>query len=288
MHINKLCIVTERGNLLNGAHFEDGPTDTVLICVTGLHGNSFTNPFLKDMGRSIAKSGIHFILAESSDAHPLIESYNVKTGQIEKLGSCTSRLENCIDDIGSYVKKAFSMGYKHIYLGGHCLGASKVVHYLSVTQDKRIEKFILFNPGDHGKFLADVTLEEKNAVLDLMSKGDLNKPLPFTLMGWFRCSVGVAYDYVRDDCIIYNVSAIKEPPKDDLHRLSHHGMLVIGGDDVYPHNGPLEYIKEINKKIPDSDNNELIEVEGADHIFTGKGEALAASILPVLQKWRNE
>ena len=288
MHINKLCIITQRGNLLNGAHFEDGPSDTALIVVTGLHGNSFTNPFLRDMGRRIAKAGIHFILAESADAHPRIESYNVRTQQVEQLGSGTARLADCIDDIGSYVSKACAMGYKHIYLGGHCLGASKVVHYLATTQDPRVERFVLLNPGDHGLFMAEVTPEEKTAILEKIAQGLVDEPLPFALMGWFRCTVGVGYDYVSDDCIIYNVSAETDPPRDDLRHIIHHGMLVIGEQDVYPANGPLDYIEKINAKIPDSKNNELIEVPGADHVFTGCGEILADSILPVLQRWGEE
>ena len=288
MHINKLCVVTDRGNLLNGSLFEDGNTDTVLICVTGLHGNSFTNPFLRDMGRRLAKSGINFILAESSDAHPLIESYNIITQKVDRLGSGTSRLKNCIDDIGSYISKAESMGYKHIYLAGHCLGSSKVIHYLASTRDPRIERFILFNPGDHGQFMAEVSEDEKRTVLKLMQEGRGDEMLPFALMGWFHCSVATAYDYVCDECIIYNCSADKEAPRDDLKKLNYRGLFVIGECDVYPVNGPLEYIKHINSETPYRESNDLLVIPGADHIFKDKGEALADAILPVIQRWIKE
>ena len=285
MHINRLCIPTKRGSLLSGALFEDGSSDSVLICITGLHGNSFTNPFLRDAGRKIAKSGINFILAETSDAYPSIESFNVKTGKPETLGSRRGRLEDSIDDIGSYITKAEGMGYKHIYLAGHCLGASKVVHYLATIQDKRVEHFVLFSPGDHGQFMSELTENEKEYVLKEMEQGHEDEMLPFALMGWFNCSVGTAYDYVNDKCIIYVASADKEPPNDDLKRLNLSGMFVIGDGDVYAIPGPLEYLQKINADTPESDVNELIVIEGADHIYQGKGEALAEGILPILHKW---
>ena len=43
--MEKLKVPTQRGVLLDGVLFGSGKADTVMIAITGIHGNFYSNPF---------------------------------------------------------------------------------------------------------------------------------------------------------------------------------------------------------------------------------------------------
>ena len=96
---------TKRGTVLNGVIFdsEKSAADTVVIAITGIHGNFYSNPFYFNIGETLSANGIDFVYAQTNDAFGQIETYNAKTGDKEIIG------------------------YKHIILAGHSLGANKVI-----------------------------------------------------------------------------------------------------------------------------------------------------------------
>ena len=52
--MEKLKIETERGTLLDGVLFgTEGKADTVLIAITGIHGNFYSNPFYYNIGYTL-------------------------------------------------------------------------------------------------------------------------------------------------------------------------------------------------------------------------------------------
>ncbi|MBR1792071.1 MAG: hypothetical protein IJ764_00315 [Bacteroidales bacterium] len=56
-----LKIVTQRGTLLDGVLFEaPQPSDTVLIAITGIHGNFYSNPCYYNIGDMLSSAGIDF------------------------------------------------------------------------------------------------------------------------------------------------------------------------------------------------------------------------------------
>ena len=54
--MEKLKIETKRGTLLDGVLFgTDGKADTVLIAITGIHGNFYSNPFYYNIGNTLSQ-----------------------------------------------------------------------------------------------------------------------------------------------------------------------------------------------------------------------------------------
>ena len=45
MSRENINVFTSRGVVLNGVLFKSGNADTVLIAITGIHGNFYSNPF---------------------------------------------------------------------------------------------------------------------------------------------------------------------------------------------------------------------------------------------------
>ena len=71
----ELKIETRRGTLLDGVLFGTGDkADTVKSsgiadpCITGIHGNFYSNPFYYNIGNTLTADGIDFIYAQTNDA----------------------------------------------------------------------------------------------------------------------------------------------------------------------------------------------------------------------------
>jgi len=77
--MKSLEIETKRGIILNGVLFSEKKSDTVLIAITGIHGNFYSNPFYFNIGDTLSKNGIDFIYEQTCDAFSEIETFNVKT-----------------------------------------------------------------------------------------------------------------------------------------------------------------------------------------------------------------
>lgn len=68
----ELKIETKRGTLLDGVLFgTGGMADTVLICITGIHGNFYSNPFYYNIGNTLTTGCIDFIYAQTNDVFGL-------------------------------------------------------------------------------------------------------------------------------------------------------------------------------------------------------------------------
>ena len=64
----KLDIPTRRGTVLDGVLFRAEAADTVLIAITGIHGNFYSNPFYYNIGETLTNGGMDFIYAQTNDA----------------------------------------------------------------------------------------------------------------------------------------------------------------------------------------------------------------------------
>ena len=98
--MKSLEVATKRGTVLNGVIFDsEKKTDTVVIAITGIHGNFYSNPFYYNIGETLSASGIDFVYAHTNDAFGQIETYNAKTGEKEIIGSWNERFEYTDEDI---------------------------------------------------------------------------------------------------------------------------------------------------------------------------------------------
>ena len=148
--MQQLKIPTERGVLLDGVLFdvEGARPDTAVIAITGIHGNFYSNPFYVNFGETLNSGGVDFVYAQTCDAFGQIATMNAKTGERVVIGSQTEDFNDAVEDVRAYVDWAEQAGYERIYLGGHSLGANKVIRYLSETHDPRVERFILLSPAN--------------------------------------------------------------------------------------------------------------------------------------------
>lgn len=278
--MENLDVETRRGTVLNGVLFPAKHSDTVVIAITGIHGNFYSNPFYYNIGDTLSTAGIDFIYAQTCDALGEIETYNVKTGKKELIGSWNERFSYTDEDIDAYLDFA-AKDYKNIILAGHSLGANKVIYYLSRHHDKkRVKKFILMSPANLSHMMSDVSDGERDFIEKMVRYGQGDKILPFAFMGWVICTANTAHDGISG--ILDNTNGKNFS---QLEQITHTGALIIGTYDNFTDEDPAGFLKMINSHMKTASENKLIFIERTGHTYQQKHQEIADVILKLAQNW---
>ncbi len=284
----RLDVPTKRGVLLNGVLFRDTASrknDTVMIAITGIHGNFYSNPFYYNVGDTLNSGDIDFIYAQTNDAFGEIETMNVTTGQKEIIGSWNERFSYVDEDIEAYLSFVKDQGYEHIILAGHSLGANKVIYYLSRHQDAKIDHFFLLSPANLTYMMSGVTDREKKTIKEQVDRGEGEKMLPFPFMGWVECIANTAYDW-QFSGILNNVHTAKNGDFSQAEKITHTGALLVGTYDNFTDGDPSDFLRNLNDHMPSCKDNKLIFIEKTGHTYQMKHQELADDILHQLREWR--
>ena len=281
-----LKVETKRGVLLDGVLFSaPKQADTVLIAITGIHGNFYSNPFYYNIGDTLTAAGIDFIYAQTNDAFGTIRTRNVKTGKEELIGSWNERFALADEDIEAYLNDAERRGYKHIILAGHSLGANKVVYYLSRHHTPRVEHFLLLSPANLDYMTASVTPHQRELIRQLYDSGHAAEMLPFLLMGWVECTVATAYDWVHSG-LLNNVHTQGDGDFSQVSQITHTGALLIGTYDNFTDGAPSGFLCNINSHMPTAAHNCLLFIEHTGHTYQQKYQEVADKILQQIRDWQ--
>lgn len=289
----KIHTVTERGVVLTGVLFREEPRaeadDTVLICITGVHGNFYSNPFYYNFGDTLAENGYSFVYAQTNDAFNRMDSYNMRTREPIVIGSYDERFRDADEDVASYLVWAKESGYKHVVLGGHSLGANKVIHYLAHNppepdRDNIPEKFLLLSPANVGHMTSVVNVHQREIIRRLYDGHRGEERLPFDLFGWLPCIADTGRDWVFSG-ILDNVHTKRDADYGQLEHVLYTGAMLIGTFDTFTDGDPPRFLQNINDHMPSAAENELIFVEGTGHTYQRKEQQTADVILALMQKW---
>lgn len=284
---NPLNVETKRGTVLNGVLFKAEEADTVVIAITGIHGNFYSNPFYYNIADTLNEGGIDFIYAQTNDAFGQIQTFNTKTGSEELIGSWNEDFNNTDEDIEAYLDYAEKAGYKHIILAGHSLGANKVIYYLSRHHDERIEHFILLSPANLTYMMSGVTEWEKEIIRSQVERGNGRKMLPFYFMGWVSCVADTAYQWLFTNTL-NNVHVEMDGDFSQVSQITHTGALLIGTYDNFTYGDPSGFLQNINNHMKTAKENQLIFIEKTGHTYQQKEQELADHILKLVKLWLNE
>lgn len=283
----RLNVPTKRESVLNGVLFRQEKkrsADTVMIAITGIHGNFYSNPFYYNIGDTLNAGNIDFIYAQTCDAFGQIETINVNTGKKETIGSWNERFSYTDEDIDAYLTFAEEEGYEHIILAGHSLGANKVIYYLSHNHDPRVEHFFLLSPANLTYMMSGVTEREKMIIKDQVESGNGDQMLPFPFMGWVECIASTAYDW-QFSGLLNNVHTAKDGDFSQAEQITHTGALLVGTYDNFTDGDPSEFLRNLNNHMPTAKENRLIFIEKTGHTYQRKNQEVADDILRQLQEW---
>ncbi|MBE6484252.1 MAG: DUF1749 domain-containing protein [Actinomycetaceae bacterium] len=285
--MRRLDVATKRGSVLNGVLFSEGPAETVVIAITGIHGNFYSNPFYVNIGQALNAAGIDFIYAQTSDAFNEIPTVNVTTGAREVIGSWNEDFHHTDEDIEAYLNYAVSSGYRWVILAGHSLGANKVIYYLSRHHSGPVTRFLLLSPANIKHLTNQVSPGERDMVKDYVARGHGQKKLPFALMGWVPCVADTAYQWLFDD-VLDNVHVEQDGDFAQVAAIEHTGALLIGTYDRFTYGDPSGFLKNINDHMARPEANQLLFIERTGHTYQGKEQEVAEAIAVLVHSWEDE
>ena len=283
--MQQLKLSTETGSVLHGALFSaESQAETVVIAITGIHGNFYSNPFYVNFGETFNRAGIDFIYAQTRNAFGKFNDINTQTGQPETLGSFNEDFAKTIEDVRAYVDFAASRGYRNIVLMGHSLGANKVIYYLSQTQDARVSKFILLSPANIRHLTNSVSENQRAHIRAMVKNGNGGQLLPFELFGWLPATADTAQQWL-DSPLLNNVHVEADGDFSQIANIRHTGALLIGTLDRFTYGEPRGFLENINAHFPHSAENALIFIEGTGHTYQRKEQETADALRDLVKNW---
>lgn len=281
---------TPRGLELKGAMWGDNTMDTVVIMMSGICSNVFQNDLLPAAGELLSANNIAYIAGHAMDAFSCLAYSDFSIGKQRNTGVVFDDFTIVYEDVESYVKYAKKLGFKNIILAGHSLGSNKIIHYLGNTPDNFVDYFIVSSPVDLGfwwKIMPniDTCLKLAKKFID-ENRGD--EILPHLFGGFSPMSANAVLNF-------YNATNLKNCPvisgdgeTKSLASIKVNGAFVIGGKDSVVNGDPKGFMDKLNACCQYPENNKVIVVPDASHIFFNKHKEYASTILECVESFLSD
>ena len=277
-------VKTPRGLELKGAMFGNCFIDSVVIIMSGICSNVFQNDLLFYTGELLSKNNTACIIGHAMDAFSCFAYSDFSIGKQKHAGVFNDDFSLVYEDVESYVKYAKELGFKKIVLAGHSLGSNKIIHYLGNTKDDYVDYFIVSAPVDLAHWFKvmpniDACIEKAK---EFAADGRGDEILPYLFGGFSPMCANTALGF-------YNAFNLKNCPvisrdgeTNSLANIKPRGSFVIGEKDSLTENDAKGFMEKINSYCRHPEENEVIVVPDASHIFYNKHNEYAQTILDIL------
>lgn len=272
---------TPRGLELKGAMFGDTNCDAVLVMLTGICSNVFQNELLYSTGKLLSQNGIACIIAHAHDSFSCLAYTDFSTGKQKHAGTFNDDFKMVYEDVESYVKYAKELGFKKIILGGHSLGSNKIIHYLGNTPDDFVDYFIVSSPVDLMYWWQVMPDIDKcfDMAKSWIEDGRGDDILPFLFGGFSPMTANTVLGFYNADNLKNCPVLSGEGETQSLYNIKPNGSFIIGSRDSVTGESPKRFMETLNSWTRNPENNQVIEVQGASHIFYGMHDEYAQLIL---------
>lgn len=281
-----LKVRTPRGLELVGTIFGNKSADTVLVMLTGICSNVFQNELLNSTGKLLSENGIAVIIAHAHDSFSCFAYTDFSIGKQRHAGTFNDDFNMVYEDVETYVKCAKNMGFKNIILAGHSLGSNKIIHYLGNTPDNFVDYFIVSSPIDimHWWNIMPNINECFSLAKKWVDEGRGDDILPFMFGGFSPMTAKTVLGF-------YNADNLKNCPvlshqgeTNSLYNIKPNGVFIIGSKDSVTGESPKGFMEVLNSWTVEPDRNKVIEIEGGSHIFYGKHDIYAKTVLDCINE----
>lgn len=272
---------TPRGLELKGAIWGDNTMDTVVIIMSGICSNVFQNDLLVSTGELLSVNNIACIAGHAMDAFSCIAYSDFSAGKQRYTGVVDDDFSFAYEDTEAYVKYAKELGFKNIVLAGHSLGSNKIINYLGNTSDNYVDYFIVSAPVDLAYWF-EVMPNVKECIElaeQYVQQGRGNDILPKLFGGFSPMCANTVLGF-------YNAFNLKNCPvisgegeTNSLNSIKVSGAFIIGEKDSLTNGDPKGFMEKINSYCKHPENNRVIVVPDASHIFYGKHREYAETVL---------
>ncbi len=278
--------IAKRGLELRGAIYDSGSKDTVLLMLTGICSNVFQNDLLDATGKLLSKNGITVIIGHAHDSFSCFAYTDHSIGKQKHTGVFNDDFSIVYEDVETWVLKAKELGYKKIILAGHSLGSNKIINYLGNTPDNFVDYFIVSCPIDIMHWWE--VMPNIDNCFDMAKKwveeGRGDDILPFLFGGFSPMTANTVLGFYNAENLKNCPVLSKKGEAKSLYNIKPNGTFLIGSKDSVTGNSPKSFMEQLNQWTKNPELNQVIEVEGASHIFYGKHDIYAQTILDCIQK----
>lgn len=283
-------VITKRGLELRGAMFGNTSMDTVVVMLTGICSNIFQNDLLYSTGKLLSENGIAVIIAHAHDSFSCFAYTDHSIGKQKHTGVFNDDFNMVYEDVESYVKYAKEeLKFKNVILAGHSLGSNKIIHYLGNTPDNFIDYFIISCPVDimhWWKVMPNIDTCFETAK-QWVNEGKGDYILPFLFGGFSPMTANTVLGFYNADNLKNCPVLSKKGETNSLYNIKPNGSFIIGSKDSVTGDSPKAFMEQLNNWTKQPDKNQVIEVEGASHIFYGKHDIYAQTLLNTIQNHAN-
>lgn len=282
--VRELKVTTRTGLVLNGRLFHSTAAKTVLILVTGVEGNIYNNPFYSVIGYQLQQQKVDLVVAHTRDAFNVTNAVNQITGRQETYGAVDEYFQDGDDDVAAYVNFAMQHRYAHLILGGQSLGANKVIHYLANHPEAPIEHFLFMSPVNLAVLRKKIGRGQRSIIQEMVNAGRDEERLPFRLFRWLTSTAGNANRWLTDNTLD-NVHFDPRSNFSQLKAITKSGAFLIGENDHFTGGDPATYLRTLNRQMVTAQQNRLILIRKASHIYRNREQEVSAEISNLLKKW---
>ena len=273
--------IAKRGLELRGAIYESGSNDIVLVMLTGICSNVFQNDLLNSTGELLSQNGITVIIGHAHDSFSCFAYTDHSTGKQKHAGVFNDDFSMVYEDVETWVLKAKELGYKKIILAGHSLGSNKIINYLGNTKNNYVDYFIVSCPIDIMHWWE--VMPNIDTCFDMAKKwveeGRGDDILPFLFGGFSPMTANTVLGFYNAENLKNCPVLSKKGETKSLYNIKPQGTFLIGSKDSVTGKSPKVFMEQLNKWTKNPKLNQVIEVDGASHIFYGKHDIYAQTIL---------
>ncbi|EEU30222.1 hypothetical protein HMPREF0501_01227 [Limosilactobacillus coleohominis 101-4-CHN] len=282
--VSELKVTTRTGLVLIGRLFHSPAAKTVLILVTGVEGNIYNNPFYSVIGHQLQQQKVDLVVAHTRDAFNVTNAVNQINGRQETYGAFDEYFQDGDDDVAAYVNFAMQHRYAHLILGGQSLGANKVIHYLANHPEAPIEHFIFMSPVNLAVLRKKIGRGQRSVIQEMVNAGRNEERLPFRLFRWLTSTAGNANRWLTDNTLD-NVHFDHRGNFSQLKAITKSGAFLIGENDHFTGGDPATYLRTLNRQMATAQQNQLILIRKASHIYRNHEQEVSADISNLLKNW---
>ncbi|WP_076858366.1 alpha/beta hydrolase [Bradyrhizobium mercantei] len=270
---NLVDVITSDDLLLTGAFYAADRLDRrarIVDAVLMVHGNgaNFYSSYQRGFAELLAGSGYPVVTANTR-GHGFLSMAVRLTGPQGYLGTSMERLDECLNDLDSWIAWLKVQGYRRILLWGHSRGAVKVAYYMAQRPDAATCAVLSSPPLlSHSRWMGTSRREEFRRDLARCEES-VRGAEPNALIGvtvplpYFSGAAQYLDTYGPHEK--YNVLRL-------LENISSPALAITGTVEVeafFPFQGLAELLDEHATRSPIFEH---LSVPGGDHVYTGLRE----------------
>ena len=254
------------------------PTGTAVVWMHGFTGH-FSEPHQIRIGRYLAERG-HLFVSGDNRGHHLGASLGERDGQPRIGGGWWELVSESWLDLKAWLDfAATTLSPRRLVLAGHSYGAFKVTWYQGERQDPRLAGLISASgpvrpPSQRPELSEPLALAQRMVAegrgLELLPFGSAGRPGSF--------SAQTVVDRGKSLVDVYGMEGGDSP----LSKIRCPFLAILGTNE--PEIGAPAALETIKRNARSSARAETALIEGADHCYTGREEAVAKAIYDWLGK----